>query len=97
MICACLLINLDLCQLTFRSVYNPKTTKCFLFQSLQYLSQCVVGASLDEEEMEEEEEEASGDEGTQPMTKEGTYEIIATLKDRKVPKPEWVKEIIDVS
>ena len=62
----------------------------------QYLSQCVVGASLDEVE-EEEDDNESVESGAVSSPKEGCYEIIGTLKDKSNPKPEFVKEIIDVS
>ena len=55
-----------------------------------------MGASL--EEIEEEEEDAeSVASGVPTPTKEGCYEIIGTLKDKANPKPDFVKEIIDVS
>ena len=64
----------------------------------QFLSQCVVGASL--EEIEEEEEDAasvaSGDAGP-VLPKEGCYEVIGTVKDKHSPKPDFVKELINVS
>ena len=62
----------------------------------QYLSQCVVGSSLEDID-DEEEETASIDSGVIPPPKEGCYEIIGTLKDPTVKKPEGVKEIINVS
>ena len=62
---------------------------------LQFLSQCVVGASLEEIE-EEEEEDNESDAGVIPPPKEGCYEVIATVKDKSVAKPDFVKEIIDV-
>lgn len=60
------------------------------------MSQCVVGASLDEIDEEEEEDNESVT-GAVPPPKEGCYKIIATLKDKSKPKPDFVKEIIDVS
>ena len=63
---------------------------------LQYLSQCVVGASLEEGEEEEGDNESVISEIISPQ-KEGCYEIIGTLKNRNAPKPDFVKEIIDVS
>ncbi|CAD5122064.1 DgyrCDS10516 [Dimorphilus gyrociliatus] len=64
----------------------------------KYLSQCVVGASLDE--IEEEEEEtgsvASGD--MDRKTKEGCYQVISSFLDREKDKirdkPSFVKEIL---
>ncbi len=63
---------------------------------LQYLSQCIVGASLEEMEEEEEDNESVASGGI-ATPKEGCYEVIGTLKDKSQPKPEFVKEIIDVS
>ena len=64
----------------------------------QFLSQCVVGASL--EEIEDEEEDVasvvSGDLGA-TLPKEGCYEIIGTVKDKDSRKPDFLKEIINVS
>ena len=45
---------------------------------------------------EEEEEEGSVASGPIAGQKEGTYEIIGTLKDKTQSKPDFVKEIIDV-
>uniref|UniRef100_A0A1I8IWJ0 Nucleoside-diphosphate kinase n=1 Tax=Macrostomum lignano TaxID=282301 RepID=A0A1I8IWJ0_9PLAT len=60
----------------------------------KYLSQCAVGATL--EDNEEEEEEAgsvlSGDFPVKP--KEGCYEIHGTLKKTEAKQPEFVKEIL---
>ncbi|PAA65553.1 hypothetical protein BOX15_Mlig018534g2 [Macrostomum lignano] len=60
----------------------------------KYLSQCAVGATL--EDNEEEEEEAgsvlSGDFPVKP--KEGCYEIHGTLKKTGAKQPEFVKEIL---
>ncbi|KAK2150919.1 hypothetical protein LSH36_382g01056 [Paralvinella palmiformis] len=58
----------------------------------KYLSQCVVGASLEEAEEEEEDNESVASGFTPP--KEGCYEIIATMKDSSLPKPDFVKEVI---
>ena len=65
--------------------------------SFQFLSQCVVGASL--EEIEDEEEDAasvvSGDLGA-TLPKEGCYEVIGTVKNKDSRKPDFLKEIINV-
>ena len=58
----------------------------------QYLSSCVVGASL--EEAEEEDDAGSTTSSVIPVQKEGCYEIIGTLKNREVKKPNFVKEVI---
>ena len=61
----------------------------------QFLSQCVVGSSLDEQEEEEEDNESIASGFVPP--KEGCYEIIATMKDPSLPKPDFVKEVIQVN
>lgn len=61
---------------------------------LQYLSRCVVGASL--EEPEEEDDARSTGSFIQPP-KEGCYEIVGTTKDKTVEKPDYIKELINVS
>ena len=70
------------------------TPRCVSFQ---FLSQCVVGASL--EEIEDEEEDAasvaSGDLGA-ALPKEGCYEVIGTVKDKNSRKPDFLKELISV-
>ena len=70
------------------------TPRCVSFQ---FLSQCLVGASL--EEIEDEEEDAasvaSGDLGA-ALPKEGCYEVIGTVKDKNSRKPDFVKELINV-
>ena len=60
------------------------------------MSQCVVGASLEEAE-EEEDDAGSVVSGAVPPPKEGCYEIIGTLKDPASKIPDGVKEIIKVS
>lgn len=60
----------------------------------QFLSHCIVGASLDEIEDEEDAASVQSD-GIPP--KEGTYKIIGTLQDATKGKPDWVQEVIDVS
>ncbi|XP_077994074.1 adenylate kinase 7-like [Glandiceps talaboti] len=58
----------------------------------KYLSTCIVGASL--EEIEEEEDEKSIDSDVLLPAKEGTYEVVGTVKDVNITKPEWAKDII---
>ncbi|XP_022083224.1 adenylate kinase 7-like [Acanthaster planci] len=59
----------------------------------KYLSNCVVGASLEEIE-EEEEDSASVKSDVVGPPKEGTYHIIGSLKNPNKPKPAWVQEIV---
>ncbi|XP_074647604.1 adenylate kinase 7-like [Tubulanus polymorphus] len=81
---------------------KPKSKRLFinsvdLYQGqnlAKYLSNCVVGVSAEEGE-EEEEDAKSIDSGIIPPPKEGCYEIIATLKNKDAPKPDFVKEIIN--
>ena len=60
----------------------------------QYLSRCVVGASLEEPE---EEDDARSDISFIPPPKEGCYEIVGTTKDKSLQKPDYIKELINVS
>ncbi len=62
---------------------------------LQYLSNCVVGASL--EEVGDEDDGESVDSDAPVVAKEGTYQIIGTMSNPELPKPDWVKYVIDVS
>ena len=62
---------------------------------VQFLSKCVVGASL--EEAEEEEDNASIASSILDGPKEGCYEVVGTLKNREKPKPDFVRELILVS
>jgi len=63
----------------------------------QYLSQCVVGATLQPAEDEEEEVAEDNDEEKEPdESKAGAYEVIGTLSDPASPKPDFVKEIVKV-
>ena len=50
---------------------------------------------MEEEEGEESESLTGGELGIQGK-REGCYEIIGTLKDKTNPKPEFVKEVIQV-
>ena len=65
------------------------------FFLLQYLSRCVVGASLEEPEEEDDARSTSSSIIMQP--KEGCYEVVGTVKDAETTKPETVKEIIKVN
>lgn len=59
----------------------------------KYLSGCVIGATLDEEENEEK----RSDDGELSFigSKEGCYEIIGTVKDDMTLKPDFVLEFIN--
>ena len=61
---------------------------------LQYISQCIVGASV--EEMGEEEDEAASIHTTESR-KEGSYRVVGTLKDPNAKPPSFVTEVITVS
>ena len=65
------------------------------FCIFQYLSRCVVSASLEEPE---EEDDAKSTDSFIPPPKEGCYEIVGTTKERgpNVQKPEFVKELVNV-
>ncbi|XP_071962489.1 adenylate kinase 7-like [Antedon mediterranea] len=58
----------------------------------KFLSTCVINASLEELEEEEDTESVKSD---TLVTKEGTYEIVGTLKNQDGEKPEWVTEIFN--
>ena len=63
----------------------------------QYLSQCVVGATLQPAEEEEEEVAEDIDEEQElDESKAITYEIIGTLSDPLSQKPDFVREIVKV-
>ena len=55
-----------------------------------------MGSSLEDLD-EEEEDDVSVASGVITGPKEGSYEIIGTLKDKNQSKPDFVKEIINVS
>lgn len=61
---------------------------------VQYLSQCVVGASV--EEIGEEEDEV-GSVRSMESHKEGSYRVVGTLKDPTVKPPPYVADVITVS
>ncbi|PVD26309.1 hypothetical protein C0Q70_13980 [Pomacea canaliculata] len=81
---------------------KPKSKRIFVNQVDQYqcrniakyLSQCVVGASLEEAA---EDDAESGKSSELEAPKEGCYEIVGTLKDNEKSKPDFVKEIIKYS
>ncbi|XP_033112222.1 adenylate kinase 7-like [Anneissia japonica] len=58
----------------------------------KYLSSCIVNASIEEIEEEEDVESVKSD---GMNTKEGTYEIVGTLKKQDGDKPDWVTEIFN--
>jgi hypothetical protein len=60
----------------------------------QYLSQCVVGASLEEVDDEEEEAEEEDGEPKEEVPKTGVYEIVGTVKDLSKPKPDFISEVV---
>ncbi|KAJ7403039.1 poly(A) polymerase alpha [Pitangus sulphuratus] len=65
----------------------------------EYLSRCVVGASLEKEEEEEEEEEDEEEEKAVevPSSPEEVYEIVGTLSKPGSTKPRFAQEIYAVS
>ena len=62
----------------------------------QYLSHCVIGASLNEIEEEEEAETELDDESKITVQVEGTYKVIGTLKSKASQKPTFVEEVVEV-
>ena len=63
---------------------------------MQYLSHCIIGASLNEIAEEEEAETELDDESKITLPVEGTYKVIGTLKDEANPKPAYVEELVEV-
>lgn len=63
----------------------------------KYLSQCVVGASLEEVDDEEEEAEEEDGEPKEEVPKTGVYEIVGTVKDLSKPKPDFISEVVQFS
>uniref|UniRef100_A0A8C6IRY3 Uncharacterized protein n=1 Tax=Melopsittacus undulatus TaxID=13146 RepID=A0A8C6IRY3_MELUD len=63
----------------------------------EYLSTCVVGASLESIEDEEEEEEDNSAAEVSSRQKEGVYRIVGTLSKPESTKPSFAEEIYSVS
>ena len=67
---------------------------------LQFLSNCVAGASLEEITEEEEEEDESGSalpEASSFKLKEGTFQIVGTISTPGAPRPNFALETYSVS
>lgn len=64
---------------------------------MQYLSTCVVGASLESIEDEEEEEEDNSAAEVSSRPTEGVYQIVGTLSKPESTKPSFAEEIYSVS
>lgn len=68
---------------------------------LQFLSNCVVGASLEEiteEEEEEDESKSAMPEASSPRLKEGTFQVVGTLSaPPREPEPDFAVETYTVS
>uniref|UniRef100_A0A8C5U4W4 Uncharacterized protein n=1 Tax=Malurus cyaneus samueli TaxID=2593467 RepID=A0A8C5U4W4_9PASS len=72
----------------------PNCVSCIL----QYLSTCIVGASLGSPDEEEEEEEENDSDVEVPTTsEEDMYKIVGTLSKPGSPNPPFAKEIYTVS
>nr|XP_020862979.1 adenylate kinase 7 isoform X2 [Phascolarctos cinereus] len=63
-------------------------------ESYRYLSNCMVGASLEEipEEEEDVESKSAGLEGSAAKSKEGTFQIVGTLSSPECKPPEFAME-----
>lgn len=64
---------------------------------LQYLSRCVVGASLESTEEEEEEDENNSAAEVSSTPKEGVYQVVGTLSKPESTKPCFAEETYAVS
>lgn len=68
---------------------------------LQFLANCVAGASLEEIGEEEEEEDetksAAAPEATTTKVKEGTFQIVGTLAKPESVRPDFAVETYSVS
>lgn len=67
---------------------------------LQFLSNCVAGASLEEIPEEEEEEEESGvalPDASSFKLKEGTFQVVGTVSTPEAPRPNFALETYSVS
>ncbi|KAF1445664.1 Adenylate kinase 7, partial [Pygoscelis papua] len=64
---------------------------------LQYLSRCVVGASLESTEEEEEEDENNSAAEVSSRPKEGVYHVVGTLSKPESTKPCFAEETYAVS
>lgn len=78
----------------FQYVFAYKCMSCIL----QYLSRCVVGASLEStEDAEEAEDENKSAIEISSRPKDGTYQIVGTLSEPESTKPYFAEETYAVS
>uniref|UniRef100_A0A8C3SXP5 Adenylate kinase 7 n=1 Tax=Chelydra serpentina TaxID=8475 RepID=A0A8C3SXP5_CHESE len=79
---------------------SPRATRRDWTRPPPYLSNCVVGASLEEvgdEEEEEGDEIVSAIDVTFSKPKEGAYQIVGTLSKAQSMKPEFAQETYTIS